>query len=148
MAKFTRDIEIDASMETVWSVLNNPKTWPHWFPGVDAISEVRGRGQGMTFYWQDDNEQGSGRVVEAEPNERLEISTQLGDDEDLHIFELKPDRRIFGLGKSGRTDVRYTLDTLSGGGILGRFISAGNPLDMRRVKSAMDRLKDYIEDQT
>ena len=145
MPEFRREIEIDVDVETIWQIINDPNTWPHWFPAVDAVSNVRGSGKGMQFNWQDDHEQGSGEVIRYEANERLDVMTQVGDDQDLHSFEVKADRGFLGLGKADGCEVTYTLDTLVGGGFIGRFIAGGNPLDTRRVKSAMERLKRYAE---
>ena len=145
MPEFRREVEIDVPVETIWQILTNPDTWPHWFPAVDSVSNVRGRGMGMAFDWMDDHEQGSGEIIRYDENERMDVRTQVGDDADLHMFEVKPDRGFLGLGKSDGCEVTYTLDTLVGGGFIGRFIAGGNPLDSRRVKSAMDRLKRYAE---
>jgi hypothetical protein len=41
--------------------------------------------------------------------------------------------------------VTYTLDTLTGGGMLGRFIAGGNPKDTMRVKKAMHTLRKVVE---
>ena len=147
MPKFNREVEINAPPEVVWEVLTSPSTWSHWFPGVDEVTKSSGSGQGATFNWRDDERNGNGKIVRVESNEHLEIMTQLGDDQDLHIFDVKPDRGFLGLGKPDGTEVEYTLDTLMGGGILANFIAGGNPKDALRVKQAMDRLKRYVETQ-
>ena len=147
MPKFNREVEIKAPLETVWSVLTNPRTWSHWFPGVDAVTRSSGSGQGATFDWRDDERKGTGQITHVEPHKRLEVMTQLGDDRDLHIFEVKPDRGFLGLGDVDGCEIEYTLDTLMGGGILANFIAGGNPKDAVRVKQAMNKLKDYIEQE-
>lgn len=145
MPKFERQLEIEAPVETVWSILTNPNQWPLWFPGVEAVSKVTAVERGGTFEWQDEGRSGVGTIVSLEPNERLEIMTQMGDDKDSHLFEVKPDRGFLGFGASSGCQVEYTLDTLMGGGILAQFIAGGNPKDALRVKGALDRLKELAE---
>ena len=43
--------------------------------------------------------------------------------------------------------IEYKLDTLSGGGIIGKFINNGNPRDMLRVKNATNALRRLVEAQ-
>ena len=147
MPQFSREVEIKASPEVVWEVLTSSSTWKHWFPGIDEVTQATGSGRGATFSWRDGDRIGSGKIVRTEVNERLEISTQLGDDQDLHIFTMKPDRGFLGLGKEEGCELEYTLDTLMGGGILANFVAGGNPKDALRVKRAMDKLKTYVETQ-
>ena len=92
------------------------------------------------------NETGSGQgtVVKMEPMKRLEILTQVDKDKDLHVFELRPSGGFFGLN-ADECKVTYTLDTLAGGGMLGNFISGGNPADALRVKKATHLLRKLVE---
>ena len=147
MPKFERQVEIEAPMETVWAIMTKPQQWPMWFPGIEAVSNVSGVEPGSTFQWQDEGRTGVGSIVSVEPNERLEIMTQMGDDKDSHVFELKPQRGFLGLGGAHGCRVEYTLDTLMGGGILAQFVAGGNPKDSLRVKKALDNLKDLAEGQ-
>lgn len=147
MPKFERSVEIDAPLETVWAVITDPTQWPHWFPGIDAISNVSAVEAGGTFEWQDEGRTGQGRIATIEPMQRLEIMTQMGDDQDLHVFELKAKRGFLGAGSSRECRVEYTLDTLMGGGILANFVAGGNPKDMLRVKNALGRLKKLAQGQ-
>ena len=119
MAKFEREVEIDAPVEAVWEVLINPKYWPQWFPGVVSISKYI-------------------------PMKELEIVTQVGNDKDGHHFKLKPVGKFLGLGED-ECKVEYTMDTLSGGGILGRFITGGNPKDAIEVKKTVHKLRKLVE---
>ncbi len=144
MPKFEREIKIDAPVETVWGVITDPDRWSEWFPGVDSVSNVTGIGEGGSFEWQLEGKTGSGTIVNTDPQKRLEIRTRMGDDEDEHLFELRPSGGLLGLGGKA-CKVEYTLDTLAGGGILGRFIAGGNPKDTLRVKKAMARLKTVVE---
>ena len=147
MPKFERQVEIEAPVETVWAIMTKPQQWPMWFPGIEAVSNVSGVEPGGTFQWQDEGRTGVGSIVSLEPNERLEIMTQMGDDKDSHVFELKPEHGFLGLGGSSGCRLEYTLDTLMGGGILAQFVAGGNPKDSLRVKKALDTLKDLAESQ-
>ena len=82
MPKFEREVEIDAPVETVWEVMVNPNHWPQWFPGVESVSNVTSISEGGTFEWSDEGRTGRGAIVKMEPMERLEIMTQMGDDND------------------------------------------------------------------
>jgi hypothetical protein len=68
----------------------------------------------------------------------------MGDDKDLHIFKLRESGGFLGLA-GDETKVEYTLDTLMGGGIIGRFVAGGNPKDAMRVKKALHRLRRLVE---
>ena len=147
MPKFERQVEIEAPVETVWAIITNPQQWPFWFPGIEAVSNVSEVKPGSTFQWQDEGRTGVGSIVSLEPHERLEVMTQMGDDKDSHLFELRPDRGFLGLGGSHGCRLEYTLDTLMGGGILAQFLAGGNPKDTLKVKKALDSLKDLVEGQ-
>ena len=144
MPKFEREMEIDAPVETVWEVMTNPDHWPQWFPGIDSVSNVTSVGAGGTFEWTNEGQTGRGTIVSMEPGKRLEIMTQMGDDKDAHVFKLRSSGGFLGLGADECT-VEYTLDTLMGGGIIGRFVAGGNPKDAMRVKKAMHLLRKLVE---
>jgi uncharacterized protein YndB with AHSA1/START domain len=144
MPKFEREVEIDAPVEQVWKVLTDPQSWPKWLPGVDRVSGVTSIAEGATFEWTDDDRRGRGKVVKMVPMKRLEIMTQMGDDRDAHLFELRPSGGFLSLGDD-ECKVTYTLDTIEGGGIIGRFVAGGNPRDMMRVKKSMHSLRKVVE---
>jgi uncharacterized protein YndB with AHSA1/START domain len=144
MPKFEREVEIDATVETVWKVLTDPTHWPQWFPGVDGVTKVTSISQGGTFEYTSENRAGQGAIVKMEPMKRLEITTQLGDDKDAHVFLLRPSGGFLGM-KADECKVEYTLDTLMGGGILGNFIAGGNPKDALRVKKTTHLLRKLVE---
>jgi uncharacterized protein YndB with AHSA1/START domain len=144
MPKFERDVEIDATVETVWEVMTNPNYWPEWFPGVESVSNVTSISEGGSFEWTDESRTGSGAIVRMEPMKRLEIMTQMGDDKDAHVFELRPTGGFLGLA-ADECKVEYTLDTLMGGGILSNFVAGGNPKDAMRVKKAVHSLRKLVE---
>lgn len=144
MPKFEREVEIDAPIEKVWEVITNPSFWPQWFPAVDQVANVTAVREGGTFDWMDEGRTGRGRIVKMEPMKHLEILTQIGDDQDSHVFKLRSSGGFFGLS-ADECKVEYTLDTLMGGGILGDFIAGGNPKDALRVKKAMNLLRKLVE---
>jgi uncharacterized protein YndB with AHSA1/START domain len=144
MPKFEREVEIDAPVEKVWQVLTDAARWPEWLPGVDHVSQVSPIRKGATFEWTDGDRKGRGTIAKMEPMKHLEIVTQMGDDKDAHVFELRPSGGFLSLGDD-ECKVEYTLDTLVGGGIVGRFVAGGNPRDLMRVKKAMHSLRRLVE---
>jgi uncharacterized protein YndB with AHSA1/START domain len=146
MPKFEREVEIDAPVETVWEVLINPNNWPLWFPGIDSISNITLISEGVSFEWSGEDRKGQGTVIKMQPMKYLEIITQIGKDKDSHVFKLQPIGKFLGLGED-ECKVKYSLDTLMGGGIIGRFVAGGNPKDTIRVKKAMHLLRKLVESQ-
>lgn len=144
MPKFEREVEIDAPVEKVWEALTNPQTYPNWFPGMDSVSNETTLNEGSRFEWTGKGRPGRAVVVKMEPMKRLEIKTQVGDDQDLHVFTLRPSGGFFGTN-ADECKVQYTLDTLMGGGILANFVAGGNPMDTMRVTKAMNLLRKMIE---
>jgi uncharacterized protein YndB with AHSA1/START domain len=144
MPKFEREVEIDAPVEKVWQVLIDPKHWPAWLPGVDSVSSVTSIREGGRFEWTDDDRTGSGVIAKLEPKKQLEIVTQMGNDKDAHRFNLRPSGGFLSLGDD-ECKVKYTLDTIEGGGIVGRFVAGGNPRDMLRVRKAMHAFRRLVE---
>lgn len=144
MPKFERDVEIDAPIEKVWEVITDPTHWAQWFPGVDSVARVTSVSEGGSFEWTSGDRTGQGTIKKMEPMKRLEILTQLGDDQDAHVFMLHPSGGFLGM-KTDETKVAYTLDTLMGGGILSSFIAGGNPKDTLRVTKAMNLFRKLVE---
>ncbi len=144
MPKFEREMEIDAPVETVWKVMTNPDHWPQWFPGVDGIAKATSINEGGSFEWTSEGQTGHGAIVKMVPLKRLEITTQMGDDKDAHVFVLRPSGGFFGLN-ADECKIEYTLDTLMGGGILGNFVAGGNPKDAMRVKKTLHLLRKLVE---
>lgn len=144
MPKFEREVEIDAPVEKVWKVLTDPNQWPSWFPGVDNVSNVTSVTAGGKIDWSSESGTGRATIVKMEPLKRLEVMTQMGDDKDSHVFELRPSGGFLGLG-ADECKVEYTLDTLMGGGLLGNFVAGGNPKDALRVKKTLHLLRKLVE---
>ncbi len=144
MPKFEREVEINAPVEKVWNVITNPDYWPQWFPGIDSVANVTSVSEGVNLEWIGDGKTGRATIVKMEPQKRLVVQTQLGDDKDEHIFALQPSGGFLGLN-ADECKVSYTLDTLMGGGILGDFLAGGNPKDALRVKNATTLLRKLVE---
>ncbi len=144
MAKFEREVEIDAPVESVWEVLVNPVYWPQWFPGVDSVSNVTSIKSGGSFEWTGADRNGTGTIRKYNPLKEIEIVTQVGKDKDSHKFKLKPVGKFLGLGED-ECRLEYTMDTLGGGGILGRFVTGGNPKDAIQVKKTVHKLRKLVE---
>ena len=144
MPKFEREVTIDAPVERVWEVMTDPRHWPEWFPGVESAANVASISEGSSFQWKLGDQTGRGTITTMEPEKRLEIRTVVGDDEDAHAFRLRPTGGFLGLSQD-ECKVEYTLDTLMGGGILGRFVAGGNPKDAMQVKKTVHRLRRVVE---
>ncbi|MCK9245944.1 MAG: SRPBCC family protein [Anaerolineaceae bacterium] len=146
MAKFEREVEIDAPIENAWAVLTDPMHWPKWFPFMHSVSNIQPLAQGVVINWNSGDKNGIATVTIFDPEKELEILTNLEGDEDRHNFTLRRNGGFFGLN-ADEVKIEYKLDTLSGGGILGRFVSGGNPRDMLRVKNTTNALRRLIEAQ-
>jgi len=85
-------------------------------------------------------------VTKLVPEKELVILTEMDGDKDSHSFSLRSSGGFFGMA-ADEAKVEYHLDTMTGGGILGRFITSGNPRDMLRVKNATNALRRLIEAQ-
>ncbi|HNR02260.1 MAG TPA: SRPBCC family protein [Anaerolineaceae bacterium] len=144
MPKFEREIEIDAPIEKVWEALIKPEYWPQWLPGIGTVTNAVTTAEGVTFDFNGTIGSGQGTITKFEPMRKLEILTQVDKDKDLHKFELKATGGLFGL-KADECKVEYELDTLAGGGILGNFVSGGNPADAIRVKKTMHLFRKLVE---
>ena len=52
MARFDQSIDINAPVDTVWSILTNPGQWSLWFPDVQGVSGLSVVQTGAAFQWQ------------------------------------------------------------------------------------------------
>mgnify|MGYP001241884472 CR=1 FL=1 len=144
MAKFEREVEIDSQVDKVWQVLTNTAYWPQWFPGIDSIANVSAVQTGGTFEWGGDGPTRRGGVLGGDPHNKPVGPTPMGKHKDKNTFELRPTGGFLGLA-ADECKVEYKLDNLSGGGILGNFITGGNPKDALRVKKATTALRKLVE---
>lgn len=146
MAKFEREVEIDAPVQNAWHVLIDVSQWPKWFPYMYSVTHVGPIVEGTLFQWSTGDKNGTATITKFVPEKELEVLTNLEGDQDEHNFTLRSSGGFFGL-KNDEVKVEYKLDTLSGGGIIGRFINSGNPRDMLRVKNATNAFRRLVESQ-
>lgn len=146
MSKFEREVEIDAPTQNAWRVLTDAAQWPKWFPFVDSVSNIQALAEGVVIIWRSGDKDGTATITKFVPEKELEILTDLEGDKDKHNFTLRSSGGFFGL-KDDEVKVEYKLDTMTGGGIIGRFVTAGNPRDMLRVKNATNALRRLVEAQ-
>ena len=146
MSKFEREVEIDTPAANAWAVLTDTSQWPKWFPYMDSVSNVVPLHEGAVINWENDGKIGTATVTKLVPEKELVILTEMDGDKDSHSFSLRSSGGFFGMA-ADEAKVEYHLDTMTGGGILGRFITSGNPRDMLRVKNATNALRKLIEAQ-
>lgn len=144
MPKFEREVEIDAPIDKVWEVLIDPRYWPEWFPGMDSVPAARAAALDSNVQFASKEEMGNATFVKMQQPNLLEIVTQIGDDKDQHVFRLKPTGGFLGMA-GDETKIEYILDTLVGGGIIGKFFTAGNPVDSMKVSKAIVKFRRLVE---
>ena len=146
MSKFEREVEIDTPVANAWAVLTDANQWPKWFPYMDSVSNVVPLHEGAVINWENDGKIGTATVTKLLPEKEFVILTEMDGDKDSHTFSLRPSGGFFGMA-ADEAKVEYHLDTITAGGILGRFLTSGNPRDMLRVKNATNALRRLIEAQ-
>ena len=146
MSKFEREVEIDTPVANAWTVLTDASQWPKWFPYIDSVSNVVPLREGAVVNWENGGKVGTAKVTKFVPEKELVILTELDGDQDTHSFTLRSSGGFFGLA-ADEAKVEYHLDTMTGGGIVGKFVSSGNPRDMLRVKNATNALRKLVESQ-
>lgn len=144
MSKFEREVEIDAPVENAWLVLTDASQWPKWFPYMHSVTHMGPIAEGSVISWSSGDKAGTATVTSFVPGKKLEILTDLDGNEDKHTFTLRSSGGFFGLN-ADEVKIEYKLDTLTEGGIIGRFITSGNPRDLLRVKNATNALRRLIE---
>jgi carbon monoxide dehydrogenase subunit G len=138
MPRFEQSIKIDAPMDKVWAMFLDPGTWGSWFPGVDTVTGMASVSEGATFQWQEKDETGSGTVVAVDDKRGLiKVVTNDAGKQVTHTFDL--DRAGF-LGFGNDTKVTYIRE-FDSGGLIGEFISGGNPADALSVKRTLEKIK-------
>jgi len=142
MAKFDQSIDIKAPVDTVWSILTNPGQWPLWFPDVQSVSGLSAVQTGATFQWQSGDHMGTGSVVRAEPQHKLQVVTKMEGHQATHTFEV--DRHGGLLGGNG-AQLHYTLEFHAAGGLIGEVVAGGNPVDLLKVKNAITKVRDLAQ---
>jgi len=145
MATFENHIDIDAPVETVWTIVNDSRQWPEWFPDMDDVQDIGTAEAGETFTWGSGDKQATGKVVRSEDQSRLQLVTDSKGHKHTHTFALRPHGGVLGVGGHGaRLD--YTLDYEATGGFLGEFIAKGNPVDMIKIRNVLKQIKELAEE--
>ena len=76
-------IEIKAPVEKVFSYMEDTNNMLAYFPGTKSVTNVQGKGLGMTFQWEGDfggkPTQSQDLVTDYVPNQRVVITDSLGD---------------------------------------------------------------------
>ena len=143
MAKFEQQIDINAPINTVWAILANPTRWPQWFPDIEGVTNLSALQTGGTFQWQHNGDTGSGTIIRIEPGHLLIVTTQKGDHESMHTFQL--DKHGGLLGGPGGSRVEYKLEYHAAFGFIGEFLAGGNPADLLKVKNTLKKIKELAE---
>lgn len=144
MAKFERHVKINAPMDTVWNIMRDPATWTMWFPDADSVSGLASVAVGSAFQIHHGNEAGTA-IIDQLDEERglIRVTTQLGKKQETHTFDLDRAGGFLGMGGND-SSVKYSLE-YDAGGMLGEFVSGGNPADSIQVKNTLDKLKGLAE---
>jgi uncharacterized protein YndB with AHSA1/START domain len=145
MAEFEQRIDIDASVETVWAIVNDSRHWPEWFPDMDEVQDIGTAEAGETFTWERDGKRATGKVVRAEDQSRMQLVTSADGRRQTHTFALRSRGGVLGVGGQ-RARLDYTLEYEARGGMIGEFIARGNPMDMIRVRNMLKQIKDLAEE--
>lgn len=147
LVKFEQRIDINAPMETIWSILSDPNTWPLWFPEVEQVTNLRAVESGATFQWQKGGDAGSGSIVHVDDDSlRIKVVTQMGSDQVTHTFDVDRAGGLFGIGGNDAR-LKYAMEYDPPGGIIGDFIAGGNPADQLRVKQTLEKVRHLAEGQ-
>lgn len=145
MPTFDQHTKINAPVDKVWAILTNPATWEQWFPDVDRVTNLSSVAADTTFQWQHGDTAGSGTIVEVDHDRGLiKVVTSHDGHQVTHTFDLDRAGGLFGLGGNDtRLDYKYEFD--APGGLIGDFVSGGNPADMLKVKHTLEKVKNLAE---
>jgi carbon monoxide dehydrogenase subunit G len=143
--KFDQTIGIDAPLDQVWAVLTDPTSWSDWLPDVDDVTGLGSVEEGGSFQWRAGSDEGQGTISEVNPSaNRLKIVTQGSGGPVTHTFDVDRAGGAFGLGGQDAR-LRYTMEYDPPGGAITDFIAGGNPMDMMKVKKALERVRDLAQ---
>lgn len=145
IVKFEQHTDIDAPVETVWSILSDPNKWPLWFPGVEQVANISAVESGGTFQWQQGGATGSGTIAHVGDSE-IQVVTQMGSSQVTHTFGVSRHGGLFGLGGHD-TRLNYRMEYDPPGGLIGDFVASGNPVDTLKVKHTLEKVKELAEGQ-
>lgn len=143
--KFDQHIDIDATPDAVWSLLTDPGKWPLWFTELEHVTGVTDVRSGTNFSWQHGEESGTGTILNVDPDKDVIVfATRQGSDEHKHTFDIDRSGGFLGLGGND-SRVRYTYEYDPPGGMLAAFVAGDNPIDTRRVKNTLRKIKELAE---
>jgi uncharacterized protein YndB with AHSA1/START domain len=139
--KFDQQVNMDAPVEAVWSVLTDASTWPMWFTDADEVTGLSAVEDGATFQWRDGDDTGPGSIVEVNPSaNRLKVVTMKGGNPVTHTFDVDRAGGMFGVGGNDAR-LKYTMEYDPPGGMVGDFVMGNNPVDSMKVKRTLDKVK-------
>ena len=147
MPKFEYEEEINAPDETVWAIVSNPNTWPQWFPEIESVSNFTGMQQGGTFEYQHNGMTGHGQITALRAGgetKELEVVTEVNKNRSVNWFRVGPKGGLLG-GGGGKSWLNYHMEYNSAVPIVGSFITGGNPMDQKRMRNAVDKVKQLAE---
>ena len=145
IVKFEQHTDIDAPVETVWSIITDAAKWPLWFPGIAQAPNVSAMQSGGTFTWQEGGESGSGSIVHLGDAD-IQVVTQVDNKQVTHTFTVGRHGGLFGMGGND-TRLNYRMEYDPPGGVLGDFVAGGNPVDTLKVKHTLEKVKQLAESQ-
>ena len=144
---FDQHIEIDAPVETVWSILTDPNKWPLWFADMERVLNFTAVKTGSTFQWQKGDDTGDGSIVHVDTDKyRIRVVTQMGSDQVTHTFDVDRAGGLLGIGGND-AGLKYTMEYDPPGGFISDFVASGNPRDALRVKHTLEKVKELAEGQ-
>ena len=139
--KFEQQVNMDAPPEAVWSVLTDPATWQMWFTDADEVTGLSAVEDGAAFQWRDGDDIGAGSVVEVNPSaNRLKVVTVKGGNPVTHTFDVDRAGGVLGVGGNDAR-LKYTMEYDPPGGMAGDFVVGNNPVDSRKVKQTLGKVK-------
>jgi hypothetical protein len=139
--KFDQQVEMDTTVEAVWAVLTDASTWPMWFTDAEEVTGLSAIEEGASFQWRDGDESGPGTIAEVNPSAyRIKVVTIKGGNPITHFFDVDRAGGVFGVGGDDAR-LRYTMEYEPPGGMFGDFVMGNNPIDSRKVKETLDKVK-------
>jgi hypothetical protein len=147
MVKFEQQIKIDAPVDTVWSILKNPNTWPLWFTEIGQITNLSAVENGGTFQYKSGDDMAAGSIAHVDEERGIiKVVVQEGSVPATHTFDVDRRGGLFGFGGND-SRLTYTMEYDPPGGMIGDFIAGGNPADLLKLKKTLERVRDLAEDQ-
>lgn len=144
MPKFERVEEIDVPVPKVWATLIDVGLWDDFIPGFGAAAGGAQLAKGSQVPFAAGDKQGIATVTTFEPDRRLEVVTDVGGQKTTHNFMLSASGGFLGAA-GNKTKVEYEMEYSAPGGFIGAFFASGNPVDLIKVKRALDAIEKLAE---